>query len=316
MNNYAEQNQSVQSNALHKHVLATGREKLLGHMAMMLFAVLISGSFTLGSMAIPFIEPGAINTVRFLFACVVMGLLVYFAKGKLVIPKAPWRFILLGALMGAYFVLMFMALQTASPVSTAAVFTLIPLMSTGFGYFILSQTTRPVVVISLVIAAIGAVWVIFRGDITALISFDIGYGESIFFVGCMMHAAYSPLVKRLNRGESVMVFTFWTLVASSFWIALYGMGEVVSTNWSELPVIVWVTVAYLAIFTTAGTFFLLQFASLRLPSSKVLAYGYLTPSIIIVLEGLIGHGWVGLPVAFGAMITIIGLIVMNFAPDS
>ncbi len=288
----------------------------MGHMAMMLFAVLISGSFTLGSMAIPFIEPGAINTVRFLFACVVMGVLLTVTTGKVKIPKAPWRFILLGALMGAYFVLMFVALQTASPVSTAAVFTLIPLMSAGFGYLILSQTTRPVVIISLLIAATGAIWVIFRGDIMALISFDIGYGEMVFFVGCMLHAAYSPLVKRLNRGEGVMVFTFWTLVATAFWISLYGMGDVVSTNWNELPVIVWVTVAYLAIFTTAGTFFLLQFASLRLPSSKVLAYGYLTPSIIIVLEGLIGHGWVGLPVAFGALITIIGLIVMNLAPDS
>ena len=219
---------------------------------------------------------------------------------------------LLGALMGGYFVLMFVALQTASPVSTAAVFTLIPLMSAGFGYLILAQTTRPVVIISLIVAGIGAIWVIFRGDIHALIGFDVGKGEMIFFVGCMFHAAYSPLVKRLNRGESVMVFTFWTLVASAFWISLYGMGEVLSTDWQALPLIVWITIGYLAVFTTAGTFFLLQFAALRLPSSKVLAYGYLTPSIIILLEGWIGHGWVGLPVAFGALITIVGLIVMNF----
>ena len=65
-----------------------------------------------------------------------------------------------------------------------------------------------------------------------------------------------------------------------------------------------------------STFFLLQFASLRLPASKVLAYGYLTPSIIILLEGLLGHGWVGITVAIGAMVTILGLIVMNLAPDS
>ncbi len=296
--------------------LATGKEKLFGHLAMLLFAVLISGSFTLGSMAVPFIEPGAINTVRFVFACVVMGVLLIFTQGKIQFPSSPWRFMLLGALMGGYFVLMFVALQTASPVSTAAVFTLIPLMSAGFGYFILAQTTRPVVIASLIVAGIGAIWVIFRGDIHALIGFDVGKGEMIFFIGCMFHAAYSPLVRRLNRGESVMVFTFWTLVATTFWIALYGMGEVVSTDWQSLPSIVWITIGYLAVFTTAGTFFLLQFASLRLPASKVLAYGYLTPSIIIMLEGWIGHGWAGWPVAFGALITVLGLIVMNLAPDS
>jgi len=296
--------------------LAMGKEKLFGHLAMLLFAVLISGSFTLGSMAVPFIEPGAINTVRFIFACVVMGALIIIAQGKIQFPSSPWRFMLLGALMGGYFVLMFVALQTASPVSTAAVFTLIPLMSAGFGYLILAQTTRPVVIISLIVAGIGAIWVIFRGDINALIGFDVGKGEMIFFIGCMFHAAYSPLVKRFNRGESVMVFTFWTLVATAFWIALYGMGEVISTDWQSLPSIVWITIGYLAVFTTAGTFFLLQFAALRLPASKVLAYGYLTPSIIIMLEGWIGQGWAGLPVAFGALITIIGLIVMNLAPDT
>ena len=316
MNNPVNNNSGIGTPATQKHILAKGHEKLKGHLAMMLFAVLISGSFTLGSMAVPFIEPGAINTVRFLFACVVMGGLVYFTKGGIKIPSAPWRFMLLGGLMGAYFVLMFVALQTASPVSTAAVFTLIPLMSTGFGYFILKQTTRPVVIVSLLIAAIGAIWVIFRGNIGALLGFEVGNGEMIFFIGCIMHAAYSPLVKRLNRGESVMVFTFWTLVATAFWIGLYGMGEVIATNWSDLPAIVWITIFYLAVFTTAGTFFLLQYAALRLPSSKVLAYGYLTPSIIIMLEGVIGHGWVGLPVAFGALVTIVGLIIMNLAPDS
>ncbi len=295
--------------------LATGKEKLRGHLAMIMFAVLISASFSLGAMAVPFIEPGAINTVRFIFAILVMGIIVVIIRGRIEWPRAPWRFLLLGLLMGGYFVLMFVALKTASPVSTAAVFTLIPLMSAGFGFVILGQTTRPIVFASLVIAALGAVWVIFRGDVQALISFNVGRGEMIFFIGCIMHAAYTPLVKRLNRGESVMVFTFWTLVASTFWISLYGASDLLTTRWVQLPPIVWITIAYLAVFTTAGTFFLLQFASLRLPSSKVLAYGYLTPSIIILLEGALGHGWVGFAVAMGAVVTVFGLIIMNLAPD-
>jgi len=296
--------------------LATGEEKLRGHLAMILFAVLISASFSLGAMAVPFIEPGAINTVRFIFAILVMAGIILIARGRIVWPEAPWRFLLLGLLMGGYFVLMFVALKTASPVSTAAVFTLIPLMSTGFAFVILGQTTRPIVLLSLLIGGLGAFWVIFRGDIQALTGFDVGRGEMIFFIGCIMHAVYIPLVKRLNRGESVMVFTFWTLAASAFWVTIYGAGDVLQTGWSQLPAIVWITVGYLAVFTTAGTFFLLQFASLRLPASKVLAYSYLTPSIIILLEGMLGHGWIGFGVGIGAVVTIFGLILMNLAPDS
>ena len=60
------------------------------------------------------------------------------------------------------------------------------------------------------------------------------------------------------------------------------------------------TVLYLAIGPTAICFFLIQYASLRLPAPKVIAYGYLTPSFVIVFEGLAGHGWTTLSVMAGA----------------
>ncbi len=295
--------------------LATGREKLFGHLAMILFATLIAGSFSLGAMAVPHIASGAINTVRFVFATVVLGAMITISGGGLALPKSAWRFVLLGLLMGGYFIFMFIALNYASPVSTGAVFTLIPLMSAGFGLLVLGQTTRPIVLASLVVAGMGAVWVIFRGDVEALRGFDIGKGETIFFAGCVLHAIYAPLVKRLNRGESVLVFTFWTLVASTVWITLYGFGDVMETNWTGLPPIVWVAVGYLAIFTTAGTFYLVQFASMRLPASKVFGYAYLTPTVIIIIEGLLGHGWVSISIAAGALVTVFGLIIMALAPD-
>ena len=76
--------------------------------------------------------------------------------------------------MAAYFILMFVALQIASPVSTGAVFTLVPVMSAGFGWLFLRQTSGPVVLISLAVAAMGAIWVIFKGDIDAILGFRIG----------------------------------------------------------------------------------------------------------------------------------------------
>ena len=51
--------------------LAQGREKLHGHLAMVLFAALISASFSLGSMAVPYIGSSALNAVRFLLAVLV-----------------------------------------------------------------------------------------------------------------------------------------------------------------------------------------------------------------------------------------------------
>ena len=74
--------------------------------------------------------------------------------------------------------------------------------------------------------------------------------------------------------------------------------------------IAWAAVLYLAIFATAFTFFLVQFATLRLPSAKVMAYGYLVPSFVILWEGLLGHGWVAVPVWFGVAATGAALLIL------
>lgn len=291
-------------------------EKLRAHLAMMGFATLIAGSFSLGSLAAPHIGPAALNAVRFIFGTLFMAVFAAVRlRGNLGAPKALWRFLVLGGLMAIYFVTMFVALQFTNPVSTGAVFTLIPLMSAGFGFAILGQKPKAIVLVSLVVAGLGAIWVIFRGSLDAILAFDVGRGEMIFFVGCIAHAAYPTFVRKLNRGESAIAFTLWTLAGTAVVITAVGVGQISATDWTALPLIVWITIGYLAVFTTAGTFFLLQYASLRLPAAKVLAYGYLTPTVIILLEGLSGHGWVSLSVFAGAGLTILGLIILAVAPD-
>ena len=50
-------------------------EALRGHAAMLLFAALISGSFTLGDLAVSHIDPGPMTVARYLLAVAVMALL-------------------------------------------------------------------------------------------------------------------------------------------------------------------------------------------------------------------------------------------------
>lgn len=304
------------SDTLRSNAHAVGSEKLLAHLAMLLFAALVSGSYSLGAIAAPHLGPSAINAVRFVIAVTLMGAAgMLLLRGGLRVMGSPWRFAVLGALMAVFFVTMFVALRLTTPVSTGAVFTLMPVLAAVFGYLFLGQVPRALVMVSLLIAGCGAVWVIFGGDIEALLGFRIGQGELIFIAGVACHAAYAPLVKKFNRGDPVLAFTFWTLVATGLWIALWGAGEIVQTDWTALPSVVWVVIAYLSIFTTAGTFFLLQFAALRIPAAKVLAYNYLTPSFVIFYEGLLGHGWAPFSIAAGAAVTVMGLIVLALAPD-
>jgi drug/metabolite transporter (DMT)-like permease len=266
-------------------MLAALSQPLRGHLAMLTFSALVAGSFSLGGLAAPFIDPGALAVVRFLLAGTLVGAAAVATTG---IPReawaAPWRYLVLGVLMGTYFVLMFEGLKTAAPVSAAAVFTLTPLMAAGFGWVFLRQMLTPRMALALAIGGCGALWVIFRADLRALLALQIGKGEVIYFAGCMAHAAYTPLIRKLNRGEPAIVFTFGMMMGGLVLLTLYAWPALLATDWAALPGIVWITLVYVAVAASAMTFVLLQYASLRLPAAKVMAYTYLVPSWVILWE--------------------------------
>jgi len=288
---------------------AARTEALRGHGAMLAFAALISVSFTLGDLAAPYIEPAALTAARFIVAALIIGALAA-PRLRPEHLRSAWRYPAVGGLLAGYFILMFEALQITDPVSTGAVFTLTPIMSALFGWLLMRQITTPAMAVSLVLAGIGAVWVIFRADIDAILGLAIGRGEQIFFIGCAMHALYAPLGRMLNRGEPVVVYTFGGICGGLAVTLAYGWRDVLATEWAALPGIAWLAVFYLAIFATATTFFLVQYATLRLPSAKVMAYGYLVPSFVILWEGLLGHGWVAPPVWLGVAATVAALLIL------
>ncbi|WP_166417928.1 DMT family transporter [Cochlodiniinecator piscidefendens] len=282
--------------------------QLRGHLAMLVFSTLVAGSFSLGSLTANHIEPSAFNAVRFILAAIVLGLAALATTGiDRSAFRSPWRYLVLGGFFAIYFVLMFEGLKTAPPVSAAAVFTMTPIMAAGFGWILLRQILSGRTFVALLIGGVGALWVIFRADLSALLRFQIGWGEIVYFIGCASHAVYTPLVKKLNRGENAIVFAFGTLVGGGGLLLIYGGGDIARTDWANLPVIVWITLAYITVFATAASFVLVQYSVQRLPAAKVMAYTYLVPSWVIVWEVVLGQPIPHVLVLGGVGLTIIAL---------
>jgi drug/metabolite transporter (DMT)-like permease len=255
------------------------------------------------------------TVARFGLAGALVGVAAFASKGG--VPRsavaAPWRYLVLGGLLACYFVLMFEGLRTAAAVPTAAVFTLTPVMAAGFGWILLRQATSARMALALALGAAGAVWVIFRGDVQAIVAMQIGNGEVIFFVGCIAHAFYAPMVRRLNRGEPALVFTFGTLLAGFLLLGLWGGSTTLATDWAHMPAIVWICLAYVSIAASAMTFVLIQYATMRLPAAKVMAYTYLVPCWVIVWEVALGHPAPPVKVLAGVVLILaaLGLLLKN-----
>ena len=290
--------------------------ELRGHLAMLAFSGLVAGSFALGVKVANDITPAAFTLIRFVIAVSILAtvLLIKTEFTKKVF-KAPWRFFVLGGCIAIYFVLMFEGLKIASSVSLAAVFTFAPLLSGLFGYIFVRQKMSLSIFTALVIGAIGALWVVFEGNFQRLIMLEFGLGEMIFFCGVVFHALYTPLSRKLNRGESPLVFAFATTLGATVLMIFYGVGDVYQTDLLNLSWMVWLTLFYTALFASALTFFLIQYATLVLPSSKVMAYTYLVPSWALMWELGLGQNISIYNIGLGILLTIFALVILLWAPE-
>jgi drug/metabolite transporter (DMT)-like permease len=121
------------------------------------------------------------------------------------------------------------------------------------------------------------------------------------------HAAYTPLVRCSQPGRADPRLHLPDAFGLRGILLIWGGGKIVATDWAGLRPLVWVTLIYIALIASSTTVFLVQYAAMRLPSSKVMAYTYLTPSWVLIWELALGQPvppvmvLAGVGLSFGAL---------------
>lgn len=285
------------------------------HLAMLANIFLVATSFPVGAAITHALPPAALNGVRFALAAAVFAVLLTLTGGwRRPRPRDALRYVVLAAALVGFFVCMFAALRLTTAVNTSALFTLVPLISAAIAWPLLRQRTPPRQLACMALAGFGALWVVFRGSLEAALALEFSTGDLIFLAGCVSFAAFSPLTRRLDVGENLKSQTFWTLVAGTAMLAAIAAPDLARTDWADVPAGAWAGIAYLAVFTTAATFYLLKFASLRLPSAKVMSYSYLTPAFVVLLETARTGALPPATVLFGAAIAAAATLALQLSP--
>jgi drug/metabolite transporter (DMT)-like permease len=280
------------------------RESGRAHLAMICFVFLISTSFTVGEAIAPDIDPVVLTWLRFGFSAIIFAGLMVANQGDFKFPKPAniLRYSWFAFLLAFYFSAMFEALRWTDALSTSAVFTLVPPMTALISLILLRQHLSLRQVGALLLAGLAAIWVLFDGSIDLLLGFTIGKGEAIFFVGCIAFASYAPSIRRFPSGQGLVEQTFWSLLAGTALLTAYGWPRIMATDWPEIPMLVYLGAAHLTIFSTAISFYLLQYGSIRLPGAKVMAYTFLIPAFVLLQETALGEPWPSLSICAGVFV--------------
>ncbi len=257
---------------------------------MLVAAGLGSTSFTVGKAIADTIDPVILTLVRFGLATLFFFPYVRKKHGlKRPSLASLGRYSLVSFTLTAFFVLMFVSLRYTSAINTGVIFTLVPGISGIYSIILLKERLGRTRLIALFFAMLGAIWVIFHGDPARMLALNLNKGDLIFFGACLLMGFYTPLVKLLYRGEPMPVMTFWILATGCGWLAIAAAPRIPGFDLTTIATSTWAGIFYLAIFCTLITFFLSQWSTIRLGPTRVMAYSYLYPPLILLVDRALGH---------------------------
>jgi drug/metabolite transporter (DMT)-like permease len=273
---------------------------------------LVASSFPVGAAITHALPPVVMMFLRFLTAAILFAPYVFYKNGL----TLPSRNTLLGyALLSlplvVFFWCMFEALRHTSALNTGALYTTLPAITALASYFILGQGISQSKAIGLIMGTLGALWIVFRGDVNALLALELNKGDLLFLLGCVALSIYNPLMKKLYEGEPQELMTFWVLVFGSLFLLLLSLTSLNGINWLAVPLKAYVGIGYLALFTTLITFFLLQIGTVRLGPTKVAAYSYLTPLLVLMLTVSMGFEQLSWGLLPGAILVFAAMLIIQ-----
>ncbi|RYV02892.1 EamA family transporter [Shewanella sp. OPT22] len=257
------------------------------HVLMLLYTILIASSFPITANVTHEIHPISLNLLRFLIAVIALTpFLLSIPSARKAVSKTIVKGFILGFFYCSFFVLMFMSLKYTSVLNTGTIHTMTPFITALVSAFILKYRIKKVELVAYLVGIVGTLWVIFKGDLQALLGLHLNYGDGLFFVGVLCAAFYIVLMKYFTKPGEILAMMFSSLVGGAVIMLTTMLVFKIPFYWDKLPKDEYSNILFLAIGTTLLTAYIIQQASPHLTPSKISAYIYLTPACVLVINAI------------------------------
>ncbi|CRY53361.1 membrane protein [Yersinia intermedia] len=284
---------------------------LKAHLQMLGFTALLGGSFIASATISTTLPPMVITWMRYAIASLLFIVLMVVQR-RLQRPtyRDLGRYTLISLPPLLYFACMIISLQTTSALNSSALYTTVPLMSLIMSMVLIKAKSTWPVLIALLMGILGALLIIFKGDLSQVLQLSLIPSDYLFLFGCLGMALNPIVVKKLHRGEQALVLTGWSLICATVLLTAFVAFQLPEVEWRHISIITWSGILYLATFATALSFFLFQKACVVLSPAKVSGYVYLIPLSVIATNMLLGQVIQWREIASGAILVIIAMVIL------
>ena len=282
------------------------------HIYVVIATIFIAGSFLASYKLSSTIDAISLTLYRFVLALIFLSPLVIFNKNRIkAVPKLLPKDMVISLFYSLYFIGMFKALEYTTVLNTGSIYTLVPLMTAILCIFFFKEKIPLAQLIVYIIGIISTLIVVFKANLELLLKFSLNQGDIIFLIASLSMALYSIFLKVLyKKDDDIIVLVFSTLMAGIIWMSFTMWILDIPYEWEKIEGNLLFSMLYLVVATTILTLFLYQKATLILGPKKVMAYIYISPSLVALIMFIFEKQRISLGVFIGILLSTIATIII------
>ena len=235
------------------------------------------------------IGPSAFVFIRLFCGAILFWIIKSFIKEQIA-KKDMLRLALCGLLgAAANQLLFFNGLNLTSPIDASIIITSIPVMVLVFSVFLLKEKITFNKMFGITIGGIGAVLLIWYGNTAQGTSSFLG--NLLVFLNACSYGLYLVIIKPLMKKYHSITLISWVFLYGFIFMFPFGIGDLLSTDFSSFDLNTYLVIAYVVIFTTFFAYLFNIYALNYVSPSVSGSYVYLQPAVSFIMVSIYAYGF-------------------------
>ena len=259
--------------------------------------------------ALGYVNPAELLALRYIFAFPILLVVLLTKKIKFQFSKRDKVGILLGSfIITVHFLIQITGLKTTSATNTGWIISITPLIMAVLAFLILKEKIGVKQIIGIVVATIGIVLLVSRGELTNL-DWISSTGDWLVLASAHTWAFYSIATRSVSQRQNPLAVTIGVLGPSALVIVLY---VAFTSDWSKflhLPLEPLLAIIFLGVFAMGLAQWFWQEGMAKVGAARAGFFLYLEPLATTGLAVPYLHEEFGVIAAIGGLLVLAGVYV-------
>jgi drug/metabolite transporter (DMT)-like permease len=235
-----------------------------------------------------YLQPRSIILLRVSGAALVFSIL-YFSRNNQQVKPAHMLRLAVAALFGVALnqIMFFEGLNLTSPINASIIMVGVPIIVLLLSSLFLNERLNMINISGVVAGFSGAAYLIYMSGNHGNNSSSL-VGNLLILGNATSYSIYLVLVKPLFRYYEPLTIVSWVFLFGALYVLPVTLPIALKENWGDIPLNIWMSIAYVIVFTTIIAYFLNNFSLSHLSPAANSAFIYTQPLFASLVALFIG----------------------------